>query len=684
MKIRALKVSFDGGETAPEMLGRIDDGKYQSGLAVCRNTICLTQGSTQNRSGTMFVREVKDSEKKVRIIPFTFSTTQTMVIEMGAGYFRFHTRGATLLDPDTNEPYEIENPFSEDELFEINYVQSADVMTFAHQNHRPMELRRYGATDWRTNLIDFDSPIAKPASVTAVSNSKGNDYDYTYAVTAVHENQVSESEATASNTIKNNIYATGAKNTISWEAVEGAWRYRVYLKSSGMFAYIGETEDTSFVDNNIAPDTSKTPPTYDTSLMEEGSYPASVSYYEQRRIFAGTKNDPAAIWMTRPGTENDMSYSVPSFDDDRIRFRANSRDANTIRHVVPLTQLIVLTSSAEWAVTSVNSDALTPTSIDTKTQSSIGAAYPRPVIANNAILFVAERGHHVRELGYSYERNGFITADVSIRAAHLFDGFKIVDMAYAKAPQQIVWLVSSNGNLLGLTYMPEQRVGSWHRHDTDGYFESCCCLAEDDEDILYVVVRREINGRTVRYIERMDEMLLLNLEDAFFVDSGLKYDDADNPISVLSGLEHLEGKTVSILGDGIVFPQQVVRDGTVTIDHPCGKLAVGLPIQSEIKTLPVVAQIDAAYGQGRTKNVHKVKLRVHKSSGIWAGADADSMREYKQRTDEPYGTPPRWKDEEIEILLQGTWSDGGQVYIRQDDPLPLRILSCVAETSIGG
>lgn len=681
-RIRPIKVSFAGGEVSPEMFGRIDDGKYHGGLSVCRNFICLTQGSATNRPGFLFVREAKDSSKKVRLIPFTFSTTQTMVIEMGAGYFRFHTNGQTLLDPETKEPYEIESPYGEEALFEINYVQSSDVLTLVHVDYPPMELRRYGAYDWRTIEIDFGPQISPPANVSASSNGKGTEYNYTYAVTAVHENLVSESSYTSSNTVQNNIFATGATNTITWDAVEGASRYCVYLKSAGMFGYIGETTDLSFTDDNISPDMGTVPPTHDTSMTGEGNYPGSVSYFEQRRIFAGSKNEPSVLWMTRPGTESDMSYSMPTSDDDRIRFRVNARDANTIRHIVPIAQLILLTSSAEWAVTSINSDAITPSSIAVRTQSAIGAAVPRPAIVNNSVVYVSERGKHVRDLGYSYDKNGFITGNISVRAAHLFDGFSITDMAFSKAPHQIVWCLSTSGKLLGLTYMPEQNIGAWHQHDTDGIFESCAVVAEGDEDVLYCVVRREINGRTVRYIERMDEMLLLNLEDSFFVDSGLKYEGL--PADKFSGLDHLEGKEVNILGDGIVFPQQTVVNGSVKINRECSKVAIGLPIQSDLHTLPIVAQIDLAYGQGLVKNVNKVKLRVYQSSGIWAGPDLDGMREYKQRTDEPYGSPPEWKSQEIEIMLYPAWQDGGQIYIRQDDPLPLTVLNIVAETEIGG
>lgn len=161
--IRTLQRSFSGGEVTPELFGRIDDAKYQAGLARCRNFITKPQGPAENRPGFAFVRAVKDSTKKVRLIPFTYSTTQTMVIEMGAGYFRFHTQGATLMSG--GSPYEIANPYAEADLFDIHFVQSADVLTLVHPNYAPRELRRLGATNWQLSTLSFAAPIASPTGV---------------------------------------------------------------------------------------------------------------------------------------------------------------------------------------------------------------------------------------------------------------------------------------------------------------------------------------------------------------------------------------------------------------------------------------------------------------------------------------------------------------------------------------
>jgi hypothetical protein len=889
--------SFAGGELSPEMFGRIDDVKFQTGAAKLRNFIAMPQGPAENRPGTAFVRAVKNSAKRTRLIPFTYSTTQTMVLELGDGYIRFHTQGATLLvgapalynpvltyaigalvsnaglvyyatapvPPAFNPPnaaywyliptpaYEIPTPYAEADLFDLHYVQSADVLTIVHPNYAPRELRRLGPTTWTLSTISFVSPVAAPAAPTVVAvrgigvnisgitqanpavitvvaanqfqlgdpinisgvvgmtqingwftvsditpptelklhaYATGVDIDSTaytayvsggtvqygnqtndlinyYKLTSIATNGFDESVASVAGNVANNLSVSGASNNLSWVAVPGALRYNVYKQQSGLYGYIGQTEGTTFNDNNIAPDMGITPPIVDPVFASAGNYPQAVSYFEQRRVFAGTTNEPQSMWMTRSGTESDMSYSLPVKDDDRINFRVAAREANTIRHVIPLTQLILLTSAAEWRVSPINSDAITPTTVSVRPQSYVGASNVQPEIINNSMVYCAARGGHVRELGYSWQSNGFITGDLSIRAAHLFDNFTIVDMCYAKSPQPLLWFVSSTGKLLGLTYVPEQQIGAWHQHDTDGIFESCTVVAEGNEDSLYVIVRRTVNGNSVRYVERMATRQISLLKDCFFVDAGSTYNGTNltamtvtvtggttwGPADVLtitassslfvypattdvgdaivltdstgasyrlkilatssalvatakvdkvipvalrstptavwafardtvSGLSHLEGKTVSILADGAVMPQVVVTGGVAILERASVVVHVGLPYQSDLQTLPVALNIDA-FAQGRVKNVNQSWIRVFQSSGVFVGPDANKLTEAKQRTTEPYGSPPSLKSDELNVVMTATWAQSGQIYIRQSDPLPLTVVGITTEIVVG-
>ena len=353
--------SFGGGEVSQDMWGRIDDGKYQTGLAECRNFMVRPQGPIENRPGTTFVSFAKFNDKRVRLVPFVYSSDQSMVLEMGDGYMRFHSQGLTLMNGGV--PYEIITPFTEQMLFDIHYVQSADVMTFVHPSCPPQELRRFGALDWRIGATDF-APTAPPADVLAtatVSDGMPPSITYSYVVTRVRDGDGSESTASAASSVTNNLYVTGNKNTITWTAGDAGTReYLVYKMIGGSYGFIGRTSGLSMVDDNIGPDMSRTPPLYDPSLA--ANWPAAVAYIDQRKVFAGAALRPQNVWMTRVGTENGLTYSIPVRDDDRISFRVAAREVNAIRHIVPLSNLLLLTAAGEWRVTSVNSDAITPTS----------------------------------------------------------------------------------------------------------------------------------------------------------------------------------------------------------------------------------------------------------------------------------------------------------------------------------
>lgn len=727
VSIRSLQRSFSGGELSPECFGRVDDVKFQSGLALCRNFLVAPHGPVSNRPGTIFVRETRNSLLRSCVRPFAYSTTQTIVLEFGDQYIRFHTQAATLLAgtapaysapatyaagdmaslggvnyyctaPTTgNSPpnasfwyaiptpaYEIPSPYAAADVFDIHWVQSADVLTLTHPGYAPRELRRLGATQWVLSLVNFAPSLGPPIAVSAVATVTGTGLTtQSYVVTAL--GGAAGDETLQSNVVScsNNLKAVAAFNTITWNALAGATRYYVYGFSDGLFGFMGQTTGTTFVDNNIVADLSKTPPENVNPFVGAGNYPAAVTYFEQRRGFGGTLGKPQNMWLTKSGTESNLQYSIPTRDDDSIAFKVSAREANTIRHLVPMQHLIMLTSSAEWRITSISSDALTPASLNVKPQSYVGASNVQPVVVNNNLIFASARGGHVREMTFAYQTvsiGAYQTNDLCLRATHLFDGQTILDMALAKSPQPIVWCVSDSGKLLGLTYVPEQSISAWHQHDTDGIVESCCTVAEGAEDALYMIVQRTILGVTKRYVERLASRRFPTLADAFFVDAGLTY--VGPPVTVLSGLGHLEGKMVSILGDGSVRPPQVVVGGSITLDQEASKAQVGLPITADAQTLPLSFEAQA-FGQGRQKNVNKVWLRVFASSGIFAGPQFDRLTEAKIRTTEPFGSPPNLKTDEIGIALTNEWASSGQVCVRQSDPLPITIVALSLEASIG-
>ena len=610
----------------------------------------------------------------------TFELTDLFGNNIDTSGFTTYTSGGTA-----TAPYQVASPYVAADLFDLHYVQSADVLSITHPGYAPRELSRVSAASWTLGTITFSPTIAAPTGVVATP-AVGGGITYYYQVTAISSDGLEES--LASSTASAASAALSATNTIAvtFNAVTDAIRYNVYRKDNGVFGYIGQTAELTFTDDNITPDLTITPPNANTPFGSSNNYPAAVSYAEQRRIFAGTNNRRQTTWMTRSGTESNLSYSIPTRDDDSITFRIAARENNAIKHVVPLGDPILLTAGGIWRISAANGDALTPASITAKPQAYVGVNNVQPAATPASVLSVQAEGSHVQEIVYSVDDAGgqkqYKVTDVSIMAPHLFDNYEIVDMAYAHAPDRTCWCVRSDGVLLGLTYVPEHEVLAWHQHTTDGLFESVAVTVEDNRNVLYAVIQRTINSQTVRYVERLAPRIFADLEDAFHVDSGLTYSGA--AATAISGLHHLEGETVSVLADGGVHPQVEVSAGAVTLEHAAALVHIGLAIpDAYVHLLPAVLQGEA-HGQGRPKNINQAWLRVSRASGLSAGPTLDDMIEFPPRTDEPYGSPPTLKTEELDLVTLPGWSDDGALFIQQTSPLPATLVALTMEIEVGG
>lgn len=459
-------------------------------------------------------------------------------------------------------------------------------------------------------------------------------------------------------------------------------RYNIYKKFNGLFGFVGASSiPGTFIDNNISPSFAQTPSIPNDPISTVNNYPGESGYWQGRRWFAGTNNSPQGLFATRSGTESNMTYTIPSQDDNSITVRLRARRADTIRHIVPLSDLILLTSGGEWKIP--GSTVVTPSSLSYNPEDYIGASNVKPVVTGGSVLYAQDRGGRVRELNFVWQQQGYRSSDLSVMAPHLFDTFTIMSAAYTRAPYSFAWFARSDGVLLGLTYVQEQQVAAWHHRDTSGFFESVCATPEGTEDVLYAIIKRTVNGRTVRYFERQRTRNFGGvLANAFFMDAGATYNGA--PATTISGLYHLEGTPVAVLADGVVIPNLVVVNGAIVLPAAASVVSVGLGYVSQLETLPLASEAIPAGGQGATKNVDEVIFRVNQSSDIFIGPRFNDLREVKQRTTEPYGSPPGLMTGIVRQKIDPSWNEDGTVCLQQSNPLPVTILSMSLKVAIGG
>lgn len=343
--------------------------------------------------------------------------------------------------------------------------------------------------------------------------------------------------------------------TLSWEAAEGAGGYNIYRESQGLFSFIGRTDRLSFTDSFIEADPSDTAPLAANPFEEgEGFWPSTTGFFQQRQIYANSDAFPNRFWMTQTGVFYNFATSTPLRDDDAVIATLAARRINEIRHVIPLSDLVILTTGAEFRVKGQGDAAFTPSTINIKPQSYYGSTALRPIVAGDVALYMAP-GNFIRELSYEFATDKFTGRDITVLARHLLDYNEIVDWGFAPSPYDLIWLVRDDGTALVLTYQKEQEIYAWTRATTLGDFKSVAVVREGDKDIPYFLVRRNINGTVKQFVERLDEREFEDLQDAFCVDAGLTLDvpititnmTAANPVVVTAPSHGLSnGDTVDI------------------------------------------------------------------------------------------------------------------------------------------
>lgn len=682
---RLTQKSFTGGELSPSLYARNDLAKYSNGLKKLLNGFVRAEGCVSNRAGLEYVCEVKDSSKPTRIIPFAFNTEQTYIIELGDQYTRYIKDGGQIVypegDPHEGEIVETATPYNYTDLFMLKYGQNADVLTICHKNYTAKELSRSSHYNWTLSNIISSPQITPPQSVSAVWNgsTSSNTRVYKYVVTAVMEETYEESERSQEVSATGHLesyWTTSEYMTISWAAVTGAAEYNIYRSVNGVFGYIGTAVGTSFTDDKIEPDLKATAPIA-RDPFENDNNPSCVNYFQQRKLFGCLKNAPQTLVTSQTGTDNNFNISRPLNASDSINIRLSEREVNEIRHLIGLNDLIVLTSGAEWKLNGSDgtfSAASPPLCVP---QSYYGCSHIQPCVSGNMVLFVQAGGSVVRDLGYEYVSDSYNGDELTIFASHLFENKQVVDMAYSKEPYRILWCVMSDGTLNALTYNKKQEVAGWHRHTTDGKFESVAVIREGFEDVAYFVVKREINGQTKRFIERMHSRLIDNAEDGFFVDCGLK-GEFQTEVTTISGLSHLEGKEVSILADGGAY-KATVKNGVVKLQDPAKKIVVGLPYTFELETL----NIEGENTHGLKKIITAANIKVEKSREDFFVVGDDGTEIQNARSVNNSVNDAGWLfSGDITVYPTANYKEDASIKIKQPYPLPLTITSISAVVTI--
>jgi hypothetical protein len=144
-------------------------------------------------------------------------------------------------------------------------------------------------------------------------------------------------------------------------------------------------------------------------------------------------------------------------------------------------------------------------------------------------------------------------------------------------------------------------------------------------------------------------------------------------ITVVTGLNHLEGESVQILVGDAVFANQTVTGGSITVTLPSKasfkSIEIGLGYTSKIKTMRVEAGSQAGSAQGRKKRYNEVMVRLLKTVGIKINGDQLPFR----TSSTPMGQNIAEFTGDKRVINLG-WDRDGQIEILQEQPLPMTVL----------
>lgn len=647
--------NFTGGEVTPKIYARSNLEPYYNSCAIIENLIIWAYGGLQRRPGTRYVAEVKDSNTKVRLIPMTFKTEQAYMLEFGVGYMRVYMNYGQVQSGGV--PYEIVTPYTEADLPNLKFVQSKDVMWIVDGRNVVKKLSRTGHANW--TLVDAS---------------------FTYGPFDA-ENLTESKTMAASATTTGSITITAAGHTpfVASDvgrliAIKGAtkWGYGTIT------AYTSATQVT--VNATTAFEDTTAHYNWKLGAFHSTNQPKAIGIFAERLWFAGTTSHPETMWSSKTNNWDDFSTTTPVEDTDAITFTIADGKVNAIRWMEQMGEAVVIgTSDGIFRMYSADaSKVFSATTLKIHRVQTFGTKNIQGRQIGSTVHMVQSGGRILNEIAYVFSDDSFQAPQMTLLSEHITSQ-GITEFTFQSRPDQIIWCVRADGELLAMTYMRDQKVTGWHRHTFSGCVESIAVIPSTDEvhDDLYMVVKRTINGTTKRYIEYIEHYDFDTNADWFFVDCGLTYDGT--PTTTITGLEHLEGCEVAILTDGARHMRRTVTGGEITLLTPSSKVQVGLPMTAKLQTLraEVSPQVNA---QTKRKSIVAALVDFYESCGGKIGPD---LTELDQIFMIPRSGGPEPETGYKEVKFPGNWEMDGQLWVVQDEPLPMNILAIATHFNIG-
>jgi len=628
-RIREIKTTFTAGEVSPELLGRGDLRAYENGALTLQNVFIKPTGGVTRRSGLSYIDAASGDGK---LIAFEFNTEQTYLLVITDGQIDIYAGGI--------KDATVTSPWSAAQIPQLAWTQSADTLLLVHPDILPKKLTRNADGTW--SLSDW---------VFFTDNNIVNQPHFKFVD--------SEVSLTPSGT-------TGSITLTSSADVFSAGHEGTRLRVGGKEVEVTDFESPTVVTVDVIEDLTDSNATIDwqeQAFSAVRGYPSSVAFHQDRLVIGGSRDLPNRLWFSKSGDLLNFDLGT-GLDDEAIEFAILSDQVNAIRGIFSGRHLQVFTSGAEWMVTG---DPLTPASVQIRRQTRVGSVLERyipPVNVDGATFYVTRNKREIHEFLYTDIEQAYSSTDLSLLSRHIIG--TPVDQDYDQR-DRLLFIVRDDGKFTTLTVFRSEQVSAWTLHETQGNVKSVAIVGDD------VFVLTERGGSYM--IEQFDDTL--NLDSAL---TGEVVTATTN----WAGLDHLEGKIVSIVADGVVQADKTVTGGAVTIDAAANKVEIGLSYTHIIEPLPP-SEVGAAGGGRKIRLIEGIfRLKDTAALRLDVGRGLGDIPLRQLGEDPVLDAPPPLVSGDIYVRALGWQEDSTKALwrIEQDVPLPFTLLSVTTELKV--
>ena len=592
-----IQTNFTTGEVDPLLKSRIDINQYYNALDQARNVLIQPQGGIERRPGLQFIFEVPSAanpQNGMKLIPFEFSTTQSyMLLFVHNRMYIFKNKELVTNINSSGNDY-LTTTIGSTVLGTMDHTQSADTLIVVQEDMAPKKIVRGGShSTWTISDISFEF-IPK--------------FNFTPAETTI--NQTITPSAVDGNitiTAGGSVFTSSHVNQFV-EANDGMGRARITRFVSGT-SVEAVVEIPFFNTSAIASGGTFLDTGYEDSFSTTKGFPRTCTFHEGRLYFGGVKSRPNTIFASRVARFFDFNPGE-ALDDDSIELTISTDSTNAITGMFSGRDLQIFTKGGEFFLPQSTLDPITPTNVVVNGATRRGSKEGiKPVGAESGTLFIQRAGKSLREFLFSDVELSYISNNISLLSSHLLKSPS--DMALRKATSttdgDLLLIVNeTDGSLATYSILRGQNVIAPSLSTTDGEFVNVGV----DVDQIYFTVKRTISSADKYYVECFN--------DDNTTDSAKLYSGGSKPsTTTVTGLSHLEGKTVKVIADDQMQLDKTVSSGQITLDAvPTTYVEIGLNYTPTIKTLPVELKLSSGNIVAQKKRIVEATANLYLSQNL--------------------------------------------------------------------